>query len=64
MEKKVGGDGFCDSLRMKSERKGRSQEVSSCRAKDVTGGTGYQEQYKRCGSTFSLLVALKERPLG
>jgi hypothetical protein len=34
--KKVGGNGLCDSLGMKSERKGRPQQVSSCKARDET----------------------------
>lgn len=49
---------------MGSERKGRSQQVSCCKAGDSGGGLGSQEQSERCESVFSLLVALGGAALG
>lgn len=41
---KIGGEDLCDPLGIRSEEKGRPQQVSSYRAGDETGGTGAQEQ--------------------
>lgn len=56
--RKVGGEGFCDSLRNRSERKGRTQPTSCCRAgmklEELVSGTagGFQ-------SASSLSVTLR-----
>lgn len=53
--RKSGGDLY-DLFGIRSEKKGRPQQVFCCRAGDETGGTGSGGVKERCRSTVSLLV--------
>lgn len=61
--KKVGGD-LSNPLGIKSERKGRPQQIFCYRTCMRLGGLVMEERKERCGSAIILLVALRVLALG